>query len=174
MLLIHGVFQVRMLEWVTLYFSKKSSWSRKWTLVSCTGKWILYHWPGLHLSFSRTIANSHILSVILHILNHPPTGERSCLHADQKCVDPSCLITRRLLILTPNYLIINQSEECPWADHIPPPPQSPCVTLSFKGFHWKPSGSWVFWPSVACMSCLAHCYTGFTPHYHESVSVDLL
>ena len=134
MLLIHGVFQARMLEWVALYFSKRSSWSRKWTLVSCTGKWILYRWSGLRPSFSRAIANSHILPVFLHILNPFPPGGRSCLHADQKCVDPSCLRTRRLLILTPNYLIINQSEECPWADHIPRPPNPPVSLYLLKVF----------------------------------------
>ena len=33
---IHGIFQARILEWVTISFSRKSSWPRDQTHVSCT------------------------------------------------------------------------------------------------------------------------------------------
>ena len=33
---IHGIFQVRVLEWVAIFFSRGSSWPREWTLVSHT------------------------------------------------------------------------------------------------------------------------------------------
>ena len=32
---VHGISQVRILEWVAIPFSRGSSWSRDWTLVSC-------------------------------------------------------------------------------------------------------------------------------------------
>ena len=32
---IHGIFQARILEWVAISFSKRSSWPRDWTRVSC-------------------------------------------------------------------------------------------------------------------------------------------
>ena len=36
--------------------------------------------------------------------------------ADQKHIDPRLAGTRKLMILTPNYLTTNQSEKCPQAD----------------------------------------------------------
>ena len=45
---IHGITQARLLEWVAIYSSMGSSWSRNQNYVvsciSCTGGWILYHW----------------------------------------------------------------------------------------------------------------------------------
>ena len=32
---IHGIFQARILEWVAISFSRRSSWPRDWTLVCC-------------------------------------------------------------------------------------------------------------------------------------------
>ena len=32
---VHGIFQARILEWVAIYFSKRSSQTRDWTRVSC-------------------------------------------------------------------------------------------------------------------------------------------
>ena len=32
---VHGIFQVRVLEWVAISFSRRSSWLRDWTQVSC-------------------------------------------------------------------------------------------------------------------------------------------
>ena len=36
----HGIFQARILEWVAIHFSRRSSWPRDWTHVSI----ILYCW----------------------------------------------------------------------------------------------------------------------------------
>ena len=33
---VHGILQVRMLEWVAILFSRGSSWPMDWTRVSCT------------------------------------------------------------------------------------------------------------------------------------------
>ena len=40
---VHGILQARKLEWVAIPFSRGSFWPRDWTLVSCIGRWILYH-----------------------------------------------------------------------------------------------------------------------------------
>ena len=40
---VHGISQARILEWVAPSFSRGSSWMRNCTHVSCTGRWILYH-----------------------------------------------------------------------------------------------------------------------------------
>ena len=41
---VHGILQARILEWVAIFYSRRSSWPRDWTHVSCIGKWILYCW----------------------------------------------------------------------------------------------------------------------------------
>ena len=50
----------------------------------------------------------------------PPLGVRSYLSTAHKHTDPRRVETRRLMMLTPNYLITNRSEQCPWADHTLP------------------------------------------------------
>ena len=41
---VHGISQARILEWVAISFSRRSSWSRDQTHISCIGQQILYHW----------------------------------------------------------------------------------------------------------------------------------
>ena len=40
----HGISQARILEWVVISFPRESSRPRDQTLISCIGRWILYHW----------------------------------------------------------------------------------------------------------------------------------
>ena len=40
----HGIFQARILEWVTTSYSRASFWPRDQTCISCSGRRILYHW----------------------------------------------------------------------------------------------------------------------------------
>ena len=40
---VHGISQARMLDWVAISFSRRSSWPRDGHWVSCIGRWILYH-----------------------------------------------------------------------------------------------------------------------------------
>ena len=40
---VHGILQARILEWVAIPFSRRSSWPRDQTHVSCIGRWILNH-----------------------------------------------------------------------------------------------------------------------------------
>ena len=41
---VHGILQARILEWVSISFSRGPSWPRDQTHVFCTGRWILYLW----------------------------------------------------------------------------------------------------------------------------------
>ena len=41
---VHGVFQARILEWVTILFSRGSSWPRNQTHFSHPDRRILHHW----------------------------------------------------------------------------------------------------------------------------------
>ena len=41
---VHGISQARILEWVAISFFRVSFWPKDWTQVSCSGRWILYHW----------------------------------------------------------------------------------------------------------------------------------
>ena len=42
---VHGIFQARILEWVTMPFSSGSSWSRDGTRISCLLNWQVGSWP---------------------------------------------------------------------------------------------------------------------------------
>ena len=49
---VHGTSQARILKWVAISFSRESSQTKDGTCISCTGRWILYHWAtreALHL-----------------------------------------------------------------------------------------------------------------------------
>ena len=41
---VHGISQARILEWVAISFSRRSSQPRGWIQVSCIGRQIHYHW----------------------------------------------------------------------------------------------------------------------------------
>ena len=41
---VHGNFRARILEWVAISFSRRSSKPRDKTLISCIGRRVLYHW----------------------------------------------------------------------------------------------------------------------------------
>ena len=41
---VHGISQAGILQWIAISFSRGSSWLRDWMHISCTGRWILYHW----------------------------------------------------------------------------------------------------------------------------------
>ena len=52
---VHGIFQARILEWVSISFSRGSSQARDWTHISCLGRRILYHLgsPMMHVGFTN-------------------------------------------------------------------------------------------------------------------------
>ena len=41
---VHGILQARILKWIALPSSRRSSQSRDWTHISSTGRWILCNW----------------------------------------------------------------------------------------------------------------------------------
>ena len=63
---VHGIFQVKTLEWVAISFTRGSSQPRDRTrisCVSCTGRWILYHWARGHAQsywWSEVKSLSHV------------------------------------------------------------------------------------------------------------------
>ena len=42
---VHETSQARILEWVAISFSRRSSWPRDQTSISCIDRQVLYHWP---------------------------------------------------------------------------------------------------------------------------------
>ena len=43
--------RARILEWVSIFFSRRYSRTRDGTSISCTGRWILYHWVKITFPF---------------------------------------------------------------------------------------------------------------------------
>ena len=41
---VHGILHARILEWVSISFSRGSSWPRDWTWVSCTAGRLFTNW----------------------------------------------------------------------------------------------------------------------------------
>ena len=61
---VHGVFQERILEWVAISSSKRSSWPRDWTPVSCIGRQILYQWATWEAIHMHTHIVLHMCSLL--------------------------------------------------------------------------------------------------------------
>ena len=59
---VHGISQVRILEWVAISFSRVSSQLRDWTRVSCTGGQILYHWATREVDWRLTTCKPKLFS----------------------------------------------------------------------------------------------------------------
>ena len=57
---IHGISQVRILEWVAISLTRGSSQPRDWTLVSCNGRWIRYRWPARDNFLSTILTSSNV------------------------------------------------------------------------------------------------------------------
>ena len=59
---LHGILLARMLEWVAMPSSRRSSWPRDWTGVSyvcCIDRQVLYHWHHLGSPRLRLLLLSH-------------------------------------------------------------------------------------------------------------------
>ena len=70
---VHGIFQVRILEWVAISLSSRSSWPRGWThvsCISCIGRGLLYHcvtWQAhIHLLLSHVV-----LKIVITVQHFP-------------------------------------------------------------------------------------------------------
>ena len=83
---VHGIFQIRIMEWVAISSSRASSWTRDSThisYVSCIGRWILYHWatweaPFSHISYYRIL--SRVFSAILQFSSVQFSSVQSLSH----------------------------------------------------------------------------------------------
>ena len=62
---VHGISQVRILEWVAISFSRESLQSRDWTHISCIGRQILYqhHWVTTLMAESKEELKSLLMRV---------------------------------------------------------------------------------------------------------------
>ena len=63
---VYGILWARIQEWVTIPFSKGSSWPRDGTGISCISRQILYHWatweaPGPIVLYAKSFQSSPIL-----------------------------------------------------------------------------------------------------------------
>ena len=58
---VYGFLQARILEWVTMPFSRVSSLPRDWTRVSCVGRQLLYHWATREALLTLVVKLSSIL-----------------------------------------------------------------------------------------------------------------
>ena len=60
---VRGIFQARILEWVSIPFSRGSSLLRDQTPISCTGRQILYLWATTEvLSYSSLLFSHSVVS----------------------------------------------------------------------------------------------------------------
>ena len=78
---VHGTFQARILEWVAISYSRRSSWPRYWTFIpciSCIGRQILYPEPAgkplgdgnvllFNLGVGYKVCLLHIIALLLII-----------------------------------------------------------------------------------------------------------
>ena len=85
-----GILQARILEWVAMPSSRRSSRPRDWTRiswVSCIGRWILYHWVISEASEmpKRSYTHQHsqwVTGIKEHRANHFASSETTLV--------PSC------------------------------------------------------------------------------------
>ena len=61
---VHGVLQARILEWVVISYSTRSSWPRDWTHISCIGRQILYHFATSKIIKNQLYFNKKIISKV--------------------------------------------------------------------------------------------------------------
>ena len=67
---VHRILQAGILEWVAIPFSRGSSQCKNRTRVSCTGRWILYHWAQWKAPsvFGTCLINTLVISLIISLL----------------------------------------------------------------------------------------------------------
>ena len=67
---VHGISQARLLERVSISFSRGSSWLRDQTCMSCAGRQILYHWDTREAQVLETCLGKSLAyrSVVLNFL----------------------------------------------------------------------------------------------------------
>ena len=71
---VHGISQARILEWVAISFSVRSSWPRDWTQVSHIAGWFFTIWAHAH---SRTMLKKQNKTKHKKLLSDKKTKNRS-------------------------------------------------------------------------------------------------
>ena len=67
-----AIFQSRIPERVAISLSRRSSWPRDWTHVSCISRWLLYHWA--------TKEALNLLSILCIVYVYQPQSSNLSLH----------------------------------------------------------------------------------------------
>ena len=68
---VHRILQARILEWVTISFSRGSSWPRNWTGVSCILGRFFTRWVMMESGFAcMGIVRKNCIFFVLGILNY--------------------------------------------------------------------------------------------------------
>ena len=83
---VQGILQARILEWVVISYSRRSSWLRERTWVSCIGRQILCHWA----TWEAQLLSYHYLIVLFHLIL--PKYFNSYPFTDISIVGQSCLL----------------------------------------------------------------------------------
>ena len=118
---VHGILQARILEWVAMTSSRRSSQPRDQTPVShisCTGKWILYHQHHLGTPFIDSLLHFILTTIqcitylICYGLKKKPqlweaadSGSRSHKHHKQKSWDSPKQSTSRATARNRSHLL---------------------------------------------------------------------
>ena len=68
---VHGILQARILEWVDIPFSRRSSWPRDWTQVSCIAGGFFTIWATREAQHSKIMFNFLKFSKWLYHLHFP-------------------------------------------------------------------------------------------------------
>ena len=87
------------------------------------------------------------------------------MYADHKHIDPRLNRTKRLMMVTPDFLTTNQSEECPRADW------APCDPVPHPVFRTAPcrlSGSLGLW-NISCLLSLLDTCNKHCPSLHHAL-----
>ena len=84
---VHGIYQARILEWVAISFSRRSSWPRDWTQVSRTiGRHFTFwatreaHYSSKALSKDWGVGGSPIVEMILPLITQLMKTNHTILH----------------------------------------------------------------------------------------------
>ena len=98
---VHGILQVRTLEWVAIPFSRRSSRPRDQTQGFCIGRRILYHWATweAHSHFTRVETEAWKHMHIQPVVVGPGLTSQSTNRSQQNCgKNLSCFYTSHELI----------------------------------------------------------------------------
>ena len=123
---VHGTLQARILEWVAISFSKRSSWPRDWTWVSCMADSLLSEPPGkpnLHDSlfnwfspvFTRKVFNcqADMKPAWLHAASIVAQGLEDSVYPQTSEMGSECLV-----ILFLAFFCISNSLYCHYVYHL--------------------------------------------------------